>query len=166
MKSIRNLLFAALVYLSFNGLAFSNSTNYVPETSSGFNPFSSSSCDCTCDECRNCSNKHSSSDPWGSNSGYNVMSSRDFADFKKLINDRTFESTKMDMTRDVIVTNAFTTDQVREILSWFTFESNKLELAKLAFASTYDWNNYYKLYDIFVFESNVTDLDNFIKNKK
>lgn len=95
---------------------------------------------------------------------YGIMNSRDFADFKKLIGDRTFESTKLDMTKSVIDNNYFATDQVREILSWFVFESNKLELAKYAFKNTVDRNNYFKLYDIFVFESNVTDLDNYIKN--
>ena len=95
---------------------------------------------------------------------YNIMNPRDFADFKKLIKDRTFESTKFDMTKSVIDNNLFSVDQVREILSWFVFESNKLELAKYAFKNTVDRNNYFKLYDIFVFESNVTDLDNYIKN--
>ena len=30
---------------------------------------------------------------------YGIMNSKDFADFKKVINDRAFESTKMDMTK-------------------------------------------------------------------
>ena len=68
------------------------------------------------------------------------------------------------MTKSVIDNNLFTTDQVREILSWFVFESNKIELAKYTFKNTVDRNNYYKLYDIFVFESNVVELDNYIKN--
>ncbi len=95
---------------------------------------------------------------------YGIMNSRDFADFKKLIIDRTFETTKFDMTKSVIDNNYFSVNQVREILSWFVFESNKIELAKYAFKNTVDRNNYFKLYDIFVFESNVTDLDNYIKN--
>jgi hypothetical protein len=95
---------------------------------------------------------------------YGIMNSRDFADFKKLINDRTFETTKFDMTKSVIDNNYFSVDQVREILSWFVFENNKLELAKYAFKNTVDRNNYFKLYDIFIFETNVTDLDSYIKN--
>lgn len=166
MTSIRNLFLAAIVLIGFANFIYSSDL-YANSTASSVDYDNRGDCDCTCDACRNCTNKHSSSgDPWGSNIGYNVMSSKNFAEFKKLINDRTFESTKMDMAKDVIVTNGFTTDQVRDILSWFTFESNKLELAKLAFTSTYDRDKYYKLYDVFVFESNVTDLDNFIKNKK
>ncbi len=92
------------------------------------------------------------------------MNSRDFAEFKQLIADRTFETTKMDMTKSVIDYNLFSTEQVKEILTWFVFESNKLDLAKYAFKNVVDRGNYYKLYNSFVFESNVTDLDNFVKN--
>lgn len=119
-------------------------------------------CECNCEMCRNCKFKDDGS---GYNENYpRVMSSYDFAEFKKLINDRTFESTKMDMTKSVIDINYFTVDQVRDILSWFVFESNKLDLAKYAFKNTVDRNLYYKLFDVFVFESNVVDLDNYIKN--
>ncbi len=121
-------------------------------------------CQCTCDACLNCCNEKGNYETWQNENYYRTMSNRDFAEFKRLIGDRTFESTKLDMTKSVIDNNFFTTDQVKEILSWFTFESNKLDLAKYAFNSTVDRNNYYKLYDNFVFESNVVDLDNFVKN--
>ena len=92
------------------------------------------------------------------------MNSRDFADFKKLVSERAFESTKLDMTKSVIDNNLFSVTQVREMLSWFAFESNKLDIAKYAYGRTVDNNNYFKLYDVFAFESNITDLDNYIKN--
>lgn len=123
-------------------------------------------CTCTCDACRNCNHKDPDKEVYYEENNYRVMSNRDFSEFKKFIADRTFESTKLDMTKSVIDNNLFTTDQVREILSWFVFESNKLDLAKYTFKNTVDRNNYYKLYDIFVFESNVVDLDNYIKNYK
>lgn len=134
-----------------------HSGGYQHETKSG-------KCECNCEVCRNCKFKDDGS-------GYNennirAMSPYDFAEFKKLINDRTFESTKLDMTKSVIDINYFTVDQVRDILSWFVFESNKLDLAKYAFKNTVDRRYYYELYDIFVFESNVVDLDKYIKNYK
>lgn len=119
---------------------------------------------CDCDYCRKF---HKSSDEETYNNYYyRVMSSKDFSDFRKLINDRTFESTKMEMAKSVIGNNYFSTGQVREMLGWFVFESNKLELAKIAFTRTADWQKYYKLYDIFTFESSVTELDEYIKGQK
>lgn len=120
-------------------------------------------CNCTCEACSNCGQGNTEGEKWN-NENYRAMTGRDFAEFKKFISARTFESTKLDMTKSVIDNNLFTTDQVREILSWFTFESNKLDIAKYAFQNTVDRNSYYKLYDAFVFESNVVDLDNFVKN--
>ena len=121
-------------------------------------------CTCTCDACKNCKFNEPDKPVYYEDYYGGPMSSRDFSEFKNLIAARTFESTKLDMTKSVIDNNLFTTDQVREILSWFVFESNKIDLAKYAFKNTVDRNYYYKLYDLFVFESNVVDLDNYIKN--
>ena len=121
-------------------------------------------CTCTCDACKNCDHRSPDKPVYYEDYYGGAMSPRDFSEFKNLIAARTFESTKYDMTKSVIDNNLFTTDQVRDILSWFVFESNKIDLAKYAFKNTVDRNNYYKLYDIFVFESNVIDLDNYIKN--
>ncbi len=123
-----------------------------------------SKCECNCEMFRICKFKDDGSGYHENN--FRAMNPYDFAEFKKLISDRTFESTKLDMTKSVIDINYFTVDQVRDMLSWFVFESNKLDLAKYAFKNTVDRNYYYKLFDIFVFESNVVDLDSYIKNYK
>jgi hypothetical protein len=120
-------------------------------------------CNCTCEACKNCRHGNTDDGTWNYED-YRVMSSSDFMEFKKFISDRTFESTKLDMAKSVIDVNYFTTEQVRDILSWFTFESNKLELAKYTFKNTVDRNNYYRLYNEFVFESSVVELDNYVKS--
>ncbi|MCC6866690.1 MAG: DUF4476 domain-containing protein [Ignavibacteria bacterium] len=155
MKSINTILFTVIIFISTQNIFsnyhddknFKNSDNY---------------CNCSCDNCKDC--RYKSPDNQTGYNDYRKMSNRDFAEFKQLIADRTFESTKMDMTKSVIDNNYFSTEQVKEILTWFVFESNKLELAKYVFKNTVDPYNYYKLYNSFVFESNVVELDNYIKN--
>ena len=142
-------------YLS-SGTMFNN--NYT------FNKDFHEHCTCTCDACRNCKFNEPDKPVYYEEFYGMSMSARDFSEFKNLIAGRTFETTKYDMTKSVIDNNLFTTEQVRDILSWFVFESNKLDLAKYVFKNVVDRGNYYKLYDIFVFESNVVDLDNFVKN--
>lgn len=173
MKTSKFLLSFCLMIVSFNSLLASNTSgngSWYPSSAADVqrnesDPESTNgNCTCTCDACRNCSHGNPDKETYYEEYNFRVMSSRDFAEFKKLIADRTFETTKFDMTKSVIDNNLFTTDQVREILSWFVFESNKIELAKYTFKNTVDRNNYYKLYDIFVFESNVVELDNYIKN--
>lgn len=156
MKTLNTLLLSSIFFLFTQNL-FSN--NHDDERYRNTKYY----CTCTCDACRNCSHK-SPDREIGYYDDYRTMTTRDFAEFKQLIADRTFESTKMDMTKSVIDYNYFSTEQVKEILTWFVFESNKLDLAKYAFRNTVDRYNYYKLYNSFVFESNVVDLDNYIKN--
>jgi len=83
-----------------------------------------------------------------------------------VINDRRFKSTKKDFAKSAIEYNYFTIDQVRELLGLFSFESSKQELAKLAYSKTVNNRKYYKIFDIFWFESNVTELKDYIKNYK
>ena len=97
---------------------------------------------------------------------YGVMRNRDFNDLKKVISDRWFESTKIDFAKTAIEENYFTVDQVRELLELFTFESSKLVLAKSAYTRTVNNKKYFKLYDIFWFESSVTELHDHIKSFK
>lgn len=157
MKSLRSLLLAAaFIFITHSAISGYN-PDVIQETDSY--------CTCTCEACKNCKHKEPDRER-GSNEDYRIMNKRDFTEFKQLIADRTFESTKLDMTKSVIDMNYFSTEQVKDILGWFVFESNKLDIAKYAFKNTVDYYNYYKLYNSFVFESSVTDLDSYIKNYK
>lgn len=89
----------------------------------------------------------------------------DFTDLVKVISDRTFESTKIDFAKDGIDKNYFSTLQVRTLLGLFTFESTKLDIAKYIYPRTVDKKNFFRLYDMFVFESSVTELHDYINSK-
>ena len=172
MKTTKILLAYLMMFISYNSLFAGNLNNYTgrvlfAETDGDLltidKDIDNRNCTCKCDACRNCDHRSPDREV-GYYDEYRPMSNRDFAEFKQLISDRTFESTKMDMTKSVIDLNYFSTEQIKEILTWFVFESNKLDLAKYSFRNTVDPQNYYKLYNSFTFESSVVDLDNYIKN--
>jgi hypothetical protein len=96
---------------------------------------------------------------------YKIMKEADFKSFKKAIGSRNFESTNMDITKEMLDKNVVSTDQVKEILSFFTFENSKLEVAKYAYSHTCDKKNYFKMYDSFTFDSSVEELKNYISGK-
>lgn len=124
-------------------------------------------CNCFCDACRNCTGKHTddlSNNEWGYDCG--TIGGRDFSELKKLIADKSFESTKLDIAKSEIDMNYFKSEQVKEMLQLFTFESSKVELAKYAYSKTCDKNTYYKIYDVFTFESSVSDVEKYIKGQK
>lgn len=95
----------------------------------------------------------------------NRMSDEDFKGLKKTLNNRSFESTNIEIAKTALDKNLFSSEQVRELLSYYTFETSKLEIAKYAYTRTCDKKNYFKVYDAFGFESSVNELKDYIKDK-
>jgi hypothetical protein len=91
------------------------------------------------------------------------MNTADFNTAKSSINGKSFEDSKLTMAKQVLDNNCMTSAQVKEVMGLFSFENNKLDLAKYAYGRTVDKNNYYKVNDTFTFESSITELDSYIK---
>jgi hypothetical protein len=106
-------------------------------------------------------------DDWqnDNNGGYNrVMSDNDFNQLTKSIREAWFSSDKMRTARNAFERNAFNTSQVRQVLTLFSSDSDKLELAKLVYRNTVDQRAYYQLYDVFSFQSSKDELDKYIRD--
>jgi hypothetical protein len=73
---------------------------------------------------------------------------------------------KINIAKEGINENYFTTQQVRQILQLFSSDSDKLELAKLAYRNTVDQRSYAQLYDIFSYQSSRDELDQYIRNNR
>lgn len=73
-----------------------------------------------------------------------------------------FESSKMSVARNAIRSNRFTARQAADIVGVMTFDSSRLELAKLAYLSTVDKENFWVVYDLFTFESSIVELNEYI----
>ena len=92
------------------------------------------------------------------------MSDQDFNQLLNRVKGQWFSSSKLRAAKDAIPNNTFRTAQVRELLQAFTSDSEKLELAKLAYRSTIDQRNYYTVMEVFSFQSSKEELDQFIRN--
>lgn len=95
-----------------------------------------------------------------------VMDERTFNDLKRSINDASFEETKLSTAKTALNNNFVTTNQVIELCNLFSFENNKLEIAKFAFKNTVDQNNYFNVGNVFSFDSSRKSLNDFISNKR
>jgi hypothetical protein len=133
---------------------------YKEEYKSPWESQGDSQCDCHCEYCRNNHHEHGEY-----NYSIKAISSRDFNDLTNVVAARSFESSKMSVIKAAMQENYFSTEQVKTLLSMFAFDSNRLELAKYAYAKTIDNNRYYKIYDVFSFESSISDLEDFIRNQ-
>ena len=116
------------------------------------------------DEWYNDQDDYYDSENGGWNNGYsNVMNTREFETVKASLRKEWFENNRITSVKYIIEKNNFTTSQVKEMMLLFTFENNRLEIAKLAFRKTVDKNNYFQLNDALTFSSSKDELARFIR---
>lgn len=100
----------------------------------------------------------------GWNGGYgNVMKARDFETLKESLRKEWFEANRLKSVKFIIDKNNFTTQQVKELMMLFTFENNKLEIAKYAYPKTVDKQNYYQVNEVLTFNSSKEELMRFVR---
>ncbi len=103
----------------------------------------------------------------GWNDGYgNVMNGREFELLKESLRKEWFEANRLISVRFIIDKNNFTTQQVKELMLLFTFEKNRLEIARYAYSKTVDKKNYYLVNEALTFSSSKDELARFIRNSK
>jgi hypothetical protein len=96
------------------------------------------------------------------NNNYYAMSPNDFNALKRTMVNATFESTRYSIAKSAANLNRFTSQQVLELLYLFTYESTRLDFAKLAYYSVIDKERFYIVYDAFNFSSSVDELSRYI----
>jgi hypothetical protein len=105
---------------------------------------------------------------WGdydSHEGYaGGMNDRDFKNVLTSIDKEWLESNKLKSASQIVTSNSLTTAQVEQVVLLFSFENNKLEIAKEAYNNTVDKENYSRLYDVFSFNSSKAELDRYIRS--
>jgi len=92
------------------------------------------------------------------------MGSTDFSSAKSSISSKSFDDTRLTVAKQIVDANCLTAQQVKEIMLLFSFEDSRLDFAKYAYNKVTDPNNYYKLNDAFTFESNVDELNNYVRS--
>ena len=114
-------------------------------------------------------NDWSNDDSYGDerwDNGYaNVLSAKDFEQVKKQISKEWSEKNRLNSAKVIIDKSSFTSQQVKELMQLFSFESNRLELAKYAFSKTVDQQNYYQLNDALTFQSSKDELARDIRGR-
>jgi hypothetical protein len=93
------------------------------------------------------------------------MGAHSFDQALESISSKSFESSKLTIAKQIAGSNCLLCKQVKEIMTLFTFESNRLEFAKYAYKYTWDINNYFLLNDAFEFESSIDELNRYINKK-
>jgi hypothetical protein len=95
-----------------------------------------------------------------------AMSDQDINDLGARVKDRMGDSDKLKLAESVMGGKEVYTDQLRTVMSWFSFESTKLDFAKWAYTITLDKENYWKLEDMFSFSSSKDELSDYVQAQK
>lgn len=103
-------------------------------------------------------------DNWSNNN--RQMDQQVFEQLKTTLQNESFDNSKLTMAKQAIGSNWVSTSQVKQLLELFSYEDNKLVLAKYAYPYTTDRNNYFLLYDGFTYSSSKEELAKFIRDYK
>jgi hypothetical protein len=102
-------------------------------------------------------------DPRYENNNSRAMSNTDFVQAKETLRREWFENTRLETAKQIIDRDHFTSQQVKEMVLLFTFENNRLDIAKYAYGKTVDKGNYFLLNDAFTFNNNKEALKEYIR---
>jgi hypothetical protein len=91
------------------------------------------------------------------------ISDYDFGILKQYIRKEAFDDRRINMARQAAGNNNFSTAQVRDLMSIFSFDEGKLDVAKYFYNRTVDRNNYYQLTDALIFSDSKDKLLQFIR---
>ena len=117
------------------------------------------SCSCNND---NWNESYGFDDPFVNNEPC-IMSEHDFNQLYDLIDRSSFDDTKLTIAKQAIAMNFFNTHQIASLMSLFSFDSKKVQLAKVAYPKVVDQHNYYKVSQHFTFNSTIHELTNYIQ---
>jgi uncharacterized membrane protein YgcG len=102
---------------------------------------------------------------YGNNSGYGrQMSDYDFSRALNSISTQRGDFQKMESAKQLINTSYFSSIQVKQMLQLFSFENDKLDLAKLAYDKTVDKQNFNVVNDVFSSYSSRDELTRYIRS--
>ncbi|REJ81617.1 MAG: DUF4476 domain-containing protein [Bacteroidetes bacterium] len=94
--------------------------------------------------------------------GMEVPDDEDFYNILSVLQEQSFESSRLELAENWIRNNYLTSLQVKELMEQFDFESTRLDIAKKSYEHTVDKNNFHITYSAFVFDSSVKELNRFV----
>lgn len=95
-----------------------------------------------------------------------VMKDTDFDDFINHIKSKSsFDDSKIQMINEQQKYSSFTTAQIKTLLSLLSFDKNKVILGKTLYQSCVDLHNFYRVYEVFTFNSYKKELMDFVSKQ-
>ena len=100
------------------------------------------------------------------NSCRNLLDRHDVDRLIETMKGRDFESTRLTIAREAVRSGSILAEDLRRVLLQLEYESSRLELAKFAYDSVCDKERFYYIYDVFQFDSNVRELEEYTSRRR
>ena len=94
------------------------------------------------------------------------LDKKKFDEVLKMIEQESFGEGKNAILSMVIGENGLSTEQIRRILTTYSFDDNKLEALKMCYPSVVDPENYYTLASVFTFASSKKKMAAFLRQTR
>lgn len=91
-----------------------------------------------------------------------AMCDAEFSELRRTLDHINFDHSRLDIAEQIVSDKYLTTQQVIELLEYFSFDSSRLEFAKFAYNRTVDQNMYFRTYNSFTFDSSIHELSEYI----
>lgn len=95
-----------------------------------------------------------------------LFTQKDMTDLQARVKAKITDSGKDELMRTALSGRSYTTEQVRIMLGWLSFDATKLDFAKWAYDGVTDQKNYWKLDSCFSFDSSKSELSEYIKTRR
>ncbi|MCS7075121.1 MAG: DUF4476 domain-containing protein [Bacteroidia bacterium] len=92
-----------------------------------------------------------------------TLNPQDFEALKQTIKNQPFGSTKMSIAKQAVSNHCLLSQQVVELVSLFSFENEKLEIAKFCYRQTCDQGRYFVVHNALTFTSSKEELSRYIQ---
>ncbi len=102
---------------------------------------------------------------YGNNYANNNYHDNRFEELKDLVGRESFDDTRIAICKEYIRTNPISSEELRELLGFITFEINRINLAKYSYRYVNDPGYFYTVYNVFTFDSSVNELINWINRQ-
>ncbi len=93
-----------------------------------------------------------------------VISDIMFQQLKNTLNSESFDSSRLELLESTLRNNHFYALQVKELMTYLSFESGKLQFAKSAYLRVVDPENYFVVRESLTYSSSKTELSNYINS--
>lgn len=92
-----------------------------------------------------------------------AVSEQSFTSMVQALRREYSENSRLVLAKQMVEQNYFSAEQVKYMMQLFSFENNKLELAKFAYRKTTDQKNYFVVYDALSYSSSKEQLAEYIR---